>query len=665
MKTAKLFLAGWLLALPAAAQVTLLKKLSVQGEENIRTLAFTPNSKRIIIGGDKGTLQAFELSTGDSWKLPSFTSKVLVATVSFDGRYLAASSESGNFLLYDLQESKQVELNGNPGVVYAIAFSPSNASMTTGSEDGKISIWDIATRERTSLIQAQKEKVLSLSYSPSGNLLTSGSADHSVYIWSVATGQSTKVLNGHSDWVRAVAFSADGKLIISGSYDKTIRLWDIETGKETAQWKGHSGWVTDLSISPDGQFVASGGADGKALLWKNGKVIQQLKEPAVLVSKLQFSNDGKSLAVADLSKSIFVYDVSALQIQPWKPFDITPPSIAIISPRLLATRDATTGFRKSVVYQSDLRILIEVTDVSGVSNVTIGGTAVKPQADNADRYEFDLTLPQNSERVVSIVATDKVGNKVEDKLIIERRIFSGGVTDEKYFALMIAVQDFKDDGIPDLDQPIKDLNRLKEVLETKYAFKPENITVLKNPDRQAIYDKLDEFQAKLDKIDNLLIFYAGHGFWDEQLQQGYWYPSDAVPNKRSTWFPNSTLRDYIGGMSARHTLLVTDACFSGGIFKSRAVFENASTAIETLYLRKSRKAMTSGSLEAVPDKSVFIDFLIQRLSENTEPYLTAEDLFSGLRKTVINNSPNNQVPQYGVIGQAGDEGGEFIFVKKR
>jgi hypothetical protein len=111
-------------------------------------------------------------------------------------------------------------------------------------------------------------------------------------------------------------------------------------------------------------------------------------------------------------------------------------------------------------------------------------------------------------------------------------------------------------------------------------------------------------------------------------------------------------------------LLVTDACFSGGIFKTRAVFENASTAIETLYLRKSRKAMTSGTLEKVPDKSVFIDALLHRLEENQEPYVAAEELFSGIRREVIDKSPNNQVPQYGEVGQTGDEGGEFIFIKK-
>jgi hypothetical protein len=252
----------------------------------------------------------------------------------------------------------------------------------------------------------------------------------------------------------------------------------------------------------------------------------------------------------------------------------------------------------------------------------------------------------------------------EDKLIIEHKRFNGSVDADKYHALLIASQDYLDPAITDLDQPQKDMERLKQVLLTHYSFKENNVEVLSNPDRSALYAKFDELQAKMDKFDNLLIFYAGHGYWDEQLGQGYWLPSDAVPGRRSTWMSNGALRDYIAGISARHTLLITDACFSGGIFKTRAVFENASTAIDALYLRKSRKAMTSGTLEKVPDKSVFMDALIQKLIENQEPYIAAEELFSGIRREVIDKSPSNQIPQYGEIGQTGDEGGEFIFVKK-
>jgi hypothetical protein len=90
----------------------------------------------------------------------------------------------------------------------------------------------------------------------------------------------------------------------------------------------------------------------------------------------------------------------------------------------------------------------------------------------------------------------------------------------------------------------------------------------------------------------------------------------------------------------------------------------ANRAIKELYEMPSRKAMTSGTLKEVPDQSVFIQYLVKRLQQNTDKFLSAEQLFSNLRTAVINNSANGQVPQFGEIKEAGDEGGDFIFIKR-
>ena len=90
---------------------------------------------------------------------------------------------------------------------------------------------------------------------------------------------------------------------------------------------------------------------------------------------------------------------------------------------------------------------------------------------------------------------------------------------------------------------------------------------------------------------------------------------------------------------------------------------DAPADVKVLYKLPSRKAITSGTLNEVPDKSVFVEYLIKRLNENKKEYLSSEELFSSMRQAVINNSPVNQVPQYGEIRGAGDEGGDFIFIK--
>ncbi|HRD38944.1 MAG TPA: peptidase C14, partial [Bacteroidia bacterium] len=76
----------------------------------------------------------------------------------------------------------------------------------------------------------------------------------------------------------------------------------------------------------------------------------------------------------------------------------------------------------------------------------------------------------------------------------------------------------------------------------------------------------------------------------------------------------------------------------------------------------SRKAITSGTLKTVPNKSVFIKYLLDRLEKNKDKYMAASTLYQNLEAPVGNNSTS--LPQYGVINNVGDEGGDFIFIRK-
>ena len=231
----------------------------------------------------------------------------------------------------------------------------------------------------------------------------------------------------------------------------------------------------------------------------------------------------------------------------------------------------------------------------------------------------------------------------------------------RYYALLLAIEDYADQDIPDLEHPIKDARKLKSVLEQHYQF--DQIQLLENPTRRLILENFELLRRTITRRDNLLVFYAGHGDWEADSQTGYWLPQDAQVDSSVDWIPNSRLVDVLRGIKSRHTLLITDACFSGSIFKTRALGTLRERAFNQLHSLPSRKAMTSGALKTVPDRSVFLEYLVKRLEQNQEPLLTSEQLFSSFKIAVINNSPNQQVPQYGDIQQAGDEGGDFIFIK--
>jgi len=235
----------------------------------------------------------------------------------------------------------------------------------------------------------------------------------------------------------------------------------------------------------------------------------------------------------------------------------------------------------------------------------------------------------------------------------------------KYYALLIGVQDYQDSVLFDLNDPLNDVNDLYEILTTNYLFDSDNVTKLENPTYEQMVVAFDALKRTVNDKDNLLIFYAGHGIYDETSELGFWLPSDAdSPEKQnsSKWFRNSAIRDYLKAVPSKHTLLISDACFGGSIFATRAIEDNTSMAYYKLYSRKSRKAMTSGSLKPVKDKSVFMKYLKQRLLENKNKYLSSEELFSSFKIAVMNNSKN--IPMYGEIQGVGDEGGDFLFIRR-
>ncbi len=276
---------------------------------------------------------------------------------------------------------------------------------------------------------------------------------------------------------------------------------------------------------------------------------------------------------------------------------------------------------------------------------------------------YSATLPED---VIKLINTDYPSNSpTVAQVETERNPETIDEAKPKYYALLIGIEDYQNNqaNLVDLSKPISDAISLKTELTENYTFKDENITILQNPKRADIINSFEKISNQLTEKDNLLIFYAGHGIWDEKLNIGYWLSSDATIQSKANWISNSTIRDYIAGLSTKHTLLISDACFSGSIFKTREVTKSIDDyGYYRLNKLPSRKAMTSGTLNTVPDESKFMKYLLKALSTNEKEYFPSKQLFHEIEIAIINNTTN--IPQFGTIQNTGDEGGDFIFIKR-
>ena len=180
----------------------------------------------------------------------------------------------------------------------------------------------------------------------------------------------------------------------------------------------------------------------------------------------------------------------------------------------------------------------------------------------------------------------------------------------------------------------------------------------------------------LKKDDNLLIYYAGHGWLDKESERGYWLPVDADKNTRSRWVSNADITDTLKALKAKHVMVVADSCYAGtltrgvdGTEQTRGLklTERPSGYLETLVGRKSRTVLSSGALEPVSDQgggkhSVFAYAFLKSLRENSN-LMDGTQLFGNVRKQVLLNA--RQTPQYSNIRFAGhDVGGDFVFLRR-
>jgi Protein kinase domain/WD domain, G-beta repeat len=238
----------------------------------IRRLLFHPAGQRLASLHSDG-LVLWDVATGGRDRELETALKISMGshdTLAFspDGRWLAWHHDPKMVQLLDMMHDKEPRLIKGLGYeVSAIAFAPDGQSVTVGSLDPVVKIFEVSTSKELNAIPLDKYVPnLSLIYTSDGRALIRRIRDD-VTVWDLAAKRvRTGVQPGHSE-SRTMALSPDGSLLAIERRDR-LMLWDPAAGTAIGDWPKLPYTFRDVAFASDSRHLATANDNGTVSIFR-------------------------------------------------------------------------------------------------------------------------------------------------------------------------------------------------------------------------------------------------------------------------------------------------------------------------------------------------------------------------------------------------------------
>ena len=358
--------------------------------------------------------------------------------------------------------------------------------------------------------------------------------------------------------------------------------------------------------------------------------------------------------------------------------DYTKPMVGTALPQIVWSSPRTESSvttDESILLEANIKSDVYLKKVKLV--VSNGGeTREKRITISENQNQLSIRQPLtilDGENVIKFVAENINGGKVSSTrtiLVGKDQLADAVDANQKDYALIFATNNYE--NWDDLINPINDGQTIENILKEKYGFETELVI---NASLDEITSKLYDYNTrKFNPQDQLFVFFAGHGYYDEVLGEGYVVASNSLMNDKgkNSFLAHSILRQRLENIKCEHIFLTMDVCF-GGTFDPVLAKTRAGEAIDETtdrqYLvrkltKRTRKYLTSGSKQYVPDgvpgrHSPFASKFIQALREvggKGGRLLTLFELNTYFQKL-------STEPRFGSFG-TDDTASDFVFVSK-
>ena len=504
--------------------------------------------------------------------LKSFNTVVSYLDESSDGEYLAVYGSNGTIYFYDTGSGKIFQK------IKSGEYSPSSGFITkdkkyfyeTPYSSNRFVKWNLKTgkMEKDFKVETEFEGIV-ISPDPEEKKVVCLANQNQIRIIDIDNGKELQRLPEEPSGIQAFDFTPDGKNILVLNGDYVFTLYSYPKFEKLFSFLSVRDRSVDLPFTDDNFYFGGKFMTKLFSIEDQGKIYPvdqydlQYNRPEKILSKTPYGDT----SLIELYKIAFEKRKNKYSKQMQGINQSERPTVAINNresvPVILVQRDLKLSLSlKSKSLLSELMVRVNKVPIYGIKNLQLG-----------KKNSMDTTLNlllSHGDNLVEISVFDKEGRQSAIEILKVKRMMEDGFIPDIYI-VAIGVSEYKMSGY-NLRYAAKDAEDFTNAIgNDKGSFAHKHKLVLKNSEVDInCLKKIKDFLKNAKENDQVIIFMAGHGVLDKNLDY-YFAVHDLdfnAPEKNGITI--ESIEKLFSEILPFKKLLIMDSCHSGELMKEDA-----------------------------------------------------------------------------------------------